>query len=54
MQQALDPAEVDTALNTLPDCGVVVRPPGSGLPSFPKFAIKRSILAKRFSLELKS
>ena len=27
---------------------------GSGLPSLPKFAIKRSPLAKRFSLELKS
>ena len=27
---------------------------GSGLPSFPKFAISRSSLANRFSLELNS
>ena len=27
---------------------------GSGLPSFPKFAINSSSLAKRFSLELNS
>ena len=27
---------------------------GSGLPSLPKFAIRRSTLARRFSLELKS